>query len=62
MEIDYIFPRRSFSSKKSAHTKILTEWKTAFTEETIFDLFNASEPFSFNFVLTVIEKDVSHHD
>ena len=30
MEIDYIFPRRIFSSKKSAHTKILTEWKTAF--------------------------------
>ena len=30
MEIDYIFPRRIFSSKKSAHAKILTEWKTAF--------------------------------
>ena len=30
MEIDYIFPRRIFSSKKSARTKILTEWKTAF--------------------------------
>ena len=25
-------------------------------------LFNAYEPFNFNFVLLVIEKDVSHHD
>ena len=29
MEIDYIFPLRIFSSKKSARAKILTEWKTA---------------------------------
>ena len=28
MEVDYNFPRRSFSSKKSARAKILTEWKT----------------------------------
>ena len=27
MEIDYTFPRRIFSSKKSARAKILTEWK-----------------------------------
>ena len=45
MEIDYIFPRRIFSSKKSAHAKILTEWKTAFrvfstelTEINIYDI------------------------
>ena len=45
MEIDYIFPRRIFSSKKSAHAKILTEWKTAFrvfstelTETNIYDI------------------------
>ena len=31
MEIDYIFRRRIFSSKKSARPKILTEWKTALT-------------------------------
>ena len=31
MEIDYIFPRRIFSSKNSAPAKILTEWKTAFS-------------------------------
>ena len=24
--------------------------------------FNAYEPFNFNFVILVIEKDVSHHD
>ena len=30
MEIDYIFPRTIFNSKKSAHAKTLTEWKTAF--------------------------------
>ena len=27
MKIDYIFPRRIFSSKKSTRAKILTEWK-----------------------------------
>ena len=26
---NYVFPRRIFSSKKSARAKILTEWKTA---------------------------------
>ena len=31
MEVDYIFLRRIFSSKKSARAKILTEWKTALT-------------------------------
>ena len=30
MEIDYIFPRRIFSSKKFASAKILTESKKAF--------------------------------
>ena len=30
MEIDYIFPLRIVSSKKSARAKILTEWKTVF--------------------------------
>ena len=29
MEIDDIFPREIFSSKKSARAKILTEWKAA---------------------------------
>ena len=29
MEIDYIFPGKIFSSKKSSHVKILTEWKMA---------------------------------
>ena len=28
MEIDYIFQRKVFSSKKSVRAKILTEWKT----------------------------------
>ena len=28
-EIDYIFLRRIFNSKKSTHAKILTEWKSA---------------------------------
>ena len=28
MKIDYIFPRRIFSSKKLARVKISTEWKT----------------------------------
>ena len=32
------------------------------TEETRLYLFNAYELFSFNFVLLVIEKDVSHPD
>ena len=32
------------------------------TEETKLYLFNAYEPFNCNFVLLVIEKDVSHHD
>ena len=32
------------------------------TEETKLYLLNAYEPFSFNFVLLVVEKDVSHHD
>ena len=32
------------------------------TEETRPYLFNAYEPFSFNFVLLFIEKDVIHHD
>ena len=32
------------------------------TEETRLYLFNAYEPVSFNFVLLVIEKDVSHYD
>ena len=27
MEIDYIFPRGIFSSKKSVRAKILSEWK-----------------------------------
>ena len=31
-------------------------------EETRSYLFNAYEPFSFNFVLLVIERDVSYHD
>ena len=31
MEIDYIFPHRIFSSKKSARAKILAEWKAAFS-------------------------------
>ena len=30
MEIDYIFPHRISNPKKLAHTKMLTEWKTAF--------------------------------
>ena len=29
MEIDYIFPYRIFSSKKSSRVKILIEWKKA---------------------------------
>ena len=29
MEINYIFPRRIVSFKKSAREKILTEWRTA---------------------------------
>ena len=29
MDIDYIFPRRILSSKKSVLAKILSEWKTA---------------------------------
>ena len=33
MEIDYIFPSRIFSSKKSARAKIFTEWKTALSNE-----------------------------
>ena len=32
------------------------------TEETKLYLLNAYEPFSFNFVLLVVEKDVRHHD
>ena len=32
------------------------------TEETRPYLFNLFEPFNFNFVLLVIEKDISHHD
>ena len=32
------------------------------TEETRRYLYNAHEPFNFNFELLVIEKDVSHHD
>ena len=32
------------------------------TEETKLYLFNAYELFSLNFVLLVIEKDISHHD
>ena len=39
MEIDYIFPRRIFSSKEAARAKILTEWKTAFTMAEIQYLF-----------------------
>ena len=35
MEIDYILQRRIFNSKKSAHKKILTEWKTALREKNI---------------------------
>ena len=31
MEVDYIFPHRIFSSKKSTCAKILPEWKTAFS-------------------------------
>ena len=31
------------------------------TEETRLYLFNTYEPFNFNFVLLVIEEDVSHH-
>ena len=34
----------------------------AVTEETRLYLFNTYEQFNFNFVLLVIEKDVSHHD
>ena len=33
---------------------------SAATEET--RLYNADEPFNFNFVFLVIEKDVIHHD
>ena len=35
---------------------------SAAADETRLYLFNANEPFNFNFVLMVIEKDVSHHD
>ena len=47
MEIDYIFPRRIFSSKKSARTKILTEWM-----ENGFQalLHNGSFIYSLNFI------------
>ena len=31
-------------------------------EETRPNLFNAYEPFNFNFVLLVVERDVSYHD
>ena len=30
MEIDYIFPGKISSSKKSSQVKVLTEWKMAF--------------------------------
>ena len=30
MKINYIFPRKIFSSKNSARANILTEWKTLF--------------------------------
>ena len=33
LEIDYIFPRRVFSSKKSARAKTLTEWEIALTHK-----------------------------
>ena len=35
---------------------------SALVKETILYLFNANEPFNFNFVFIVIEKDISHHD
>ena len=35
---------------------------SAAAEETGLYLFNANETFNFNFVLMVIEKDISHHD
>ena len=35
---------------------------SAVAEETRLYLFNANEPFNFNLVLMVIEKDVSHHN
>ena len=35
---------------------------SAAAEETEPYLFNANETFNFNFVLMVIEKDISHHD
>ena len=42
MEIDYTFPRRIFSAKKSARTNIWTEWKTVFNVHSFqnFVLFN----------------------
>ena len=39
MEIDWILPRRFFSSKKSGRAKILTELKTALTLHHYFKLF-----------------------
>ena len=35
---------------------------SAVTEETKLFLFNKYEPFNFNFVFLVIEKDVGNHD
>ena len=35
MEIDYIFPLRILSSKKSANTKISDEWKTTFISKNV---------------------------
>ena len=35
---------------------------SAVNEETRLYLFIAYEPFNFNFVILVIQKDVSHHD
>ena len=35
---------------------------SAGTEETRLYIFKAYEPFNFNFMFLVIEKDVSHHD
>ena len=35
---------------------------SAVTEETILYLFNAYEPFNFDFVLLFVKKEVSHHN
>ena len=35
---------------------------SAVTEEARLYLFKAYEPFNFNFLLLIIEKDVNHHD